>query len=212
MKTEDLIKALTSDAASQAMPLRRAWWLALGAATVVAAIVFLIAIGPRPDFAAAAHTIRFLFKFVMTLLLVALAFALLQTLSRPDSDARRPLFWLVVAPVVLGAAVVIELLAVPPQQWRTVWWGTNISACLTFIPVIGIAPLALFLLALRHGAPTRPRLAGTIAGLLAGGVAATFYAAHCTDDSPLFVATWYSIAIAGLALLGMILGPRVARW
>ncbi len=78
--------------------------------------------------------------------------------------------------------------------------------------LIGIGPLAVFLLALRHGAPTRPGLAGTVAGLLAGGLAATFYAAHCTDDSPLFVATWYSIAVAGLAALGGIIGRRVARW
>jgi hypothetical protein len=78
--------------------------------------------------------------------------------------------------------------------------------------LIGLGPLAVFLAALRHGAPTRPRLAGAVAGLLAGGIAATFYAAHCTDDSPLFVATWYSIAIAGLVALGAICGRRVARW
>ncbi|MDP9812634.1 hypothetical protein J2W42_005504 [Rhizobium tibeticum] len=87
--------------------------------------------------------------------------------------------------------------------------GTTVPS---FIPLIGLGPLAVFLAALRHGAPTRPRLAGAVAGLLAGGIAATFYAAHCTDDSPLFVATWYSIAIAGLAALGSVLGRRVARW
>ena len=40
-----------------------------------------------------------------------------------------------------------------------------------------------------YGVPTRPALAGAVAGLLAGGLAASFYAAHCTDDSPLFVTT-----------------------
>jgi hypothetical protein len=30
--------------------------------------------------------------------------------------------------------------------------------------------------------------------LAASGIAATFYAAHCTDDSALFVMTWYSLA------------------
>ena len=66
--------------------------------------------------------------------------------------------------------------------------------------------------ALRHGAPTRPVLAGAVAGLAAGGLAAAFSAAHCTDESPLFVATWYTIAIAMLAALGAMLAPRVARW
>ena len=49
------------------------------------------------------------------------------------------------------------------------------------------------------------------AGLLAGGLAATFYAAHCFDDSPLFVVTWYSLAIAGLTVLGALGGRRQQR-
>lgn len=212
MKTEDLIKALKADAARPSMPLGSTWWIALGCAAALAATAFWVLIGPRPDFAEAAQTIRFLFKFVVTLLTVAVAFALLRALSRPGADARHSLAWLMAVPLVLGAAVAAELIAVPAQQWGTVWWGSNVAICLTFIPLIGIGPLAVFLLALRHGAPTRPALAGTVAGLLAGGLAATFYAAHCTDDSPLFVATWYSIAIAGLAILGGLLGRQLARW
>jgi hypothetical protein len=57
-----------------------------------------------------------------------------------------------------------------------------------------------------------PALAGSVAGLLAGGIAAAVYAAHCDNDSPLFVATWYTLAIAGLALLGAIGASRFARW
>jgi hypothetical protein len=55
-------------------------------------------------------------------------------------------------------------------------------------------------------------LAGAVAGLLAGGLAATFYAAHCFDDSPLFVATWYTIAIIILAALGALGGRFFVRW
>lgn len=58
----------------------------------------------------------------------------------------------------------------------------------------------------------RPGFAGFSAGILAGGIAATLYAANCADDSPLFVATWYPIAIGALALLGVALGQRFARW
>lgn len=212
MQTNDLIKALKADAAKQSMPLGYAWWMAIAGATTVAAVVFFVLIGPRPDFAAAAHTLRFLFKFVVTFALAVVAFALLRVLSRPGSDVRRMAHWLVLTPVLVGAAVVAELFVVPSEQWGMVWWGKNIYVCLTFIPLIGLGPLAVILVTLRHGAPTRPGLAGAIAGLLAGSIAATFYAAHCTDDSPLFVATWYSIAIAGLAGLGTILGHRIARW
>ena len=212
MQTNDLINALKADAAKQAMPLGHAWWVAIAAATIIAAAVFVVLIGPRPYFAVAAHTLRFLFKFVVTLVLTAVAFALLRVLSRPGSDVRGAARWLILTPILLGTAVAAELFAVPSDQLVTVWWGSNVYVCLTFIPLIGLGPLAVFLAALRHGAPTRPRVAGAVAGLLAGGIAATFYAAHCTDDSPLFVATWYSIAIAGLVVLGAICGRRVARW
>jgi hypothetical protein len=50
------------------------------------------------------------------------------------------------------------------------------------------------------------------AGLLAGGMGAALYAMHCPDDSPLFVATWYGLAIAVVATLGAVLGSRVLRW
>ncbi|RUX47404.1 DUF1109 family protein, partial [Mesorhizobium sp. M7A.F.Ca.US.014.04.1.1] len=78
MRTDDLIKALDADATSKAMPLQSAWWLAAGAAAVIAAVVFLLTIGPRPDFMAAAHTMRFLSKFVFTIVLAVSAFALIR--------------------------------------------------------------------------------------------------------------------------------------
>lgn len=212
MKTDDLIKALQADGSKPVLPLRRAWVVAAVLATVIAAIVFFILLGPRPDIAAAAHTLRFLFKFALTLVLAGTAFAYLRALARPGANTAHIAPWLVIGPVLIGLAVVAELFAVPADQWATYWQGENSLLCMTYIPIIGLGPLAAFLAALRHGAPTRPRLAGAVAGLLAGALAATFYAAHCPDDSPLFVATWYSIAIAILMALGMGLGPRVARW
>jgi hypothetical protein len=71
--------------------------------------------------------------------------------------------------------------------------------------------LVAALVGLRQGASTRPALSGAAAGLLCGGLAATVYAAHCTDDSPLFVATWYSIGIAGLTVVGAAAGSRLLR-
>ena len=53
---------------------------------------------------------------------------------------------------------------------------------------------------------------GAIAGLLSAGLAATLYASHCTDDSPLFVATWYTIAALVVAGLGAGIGARVLRY
>jgi len=212
MDTSRLIRALAADTGRPAASLSRAWWGAAGLSAAIAAVVFYATLGPRPDIAAAAETARFLFKFVVTMALAASAFGVARALSRPGEAWRKVMPFLAAAPALLAIAVVSELVLLPPETWSARMIGMNSMICLTYIPLIGIGPLALFLMVLRHGAPTRPGLAGAAAGLLAGGIAATFYAAHCTDDSPLFVATWYTIAIAGLAVVGAAGAKILARW
>jgi hypothetical protein len=55
-------------------------------------------------------------------------------------------------------------------------------------------------------------LAGAIAGMLSAGFAATLYASHCTDDSPLFVATWYTLATALVTAVGALVGSKVLKY
>ncbi len=211
MKTDDLIRALAADSAPQRAP-RVTAALALGLATVIAAAVFFAALGPRPDIDNAAQTIRFLFKFVVTLALGVSAFGVLFRLSIPGASSEHALRLLLIAPVLLAGGVLLELAVTPRTSWEPRLVGTNSMLCMTFIPLIAIGPLIAFLGFLRTTAPTRPMLGGAIAGLVAGGLAATFYAAHCPDDSPLFVAVWYSLAIATLALAGALIGRRCLRW
>lgn len=212
MDTQKLIGALAADAKRESQSMRTSWAVALGAAAVLAAIAFFALIGPRPDIADAAQTVRFLFKFVVTVALGAAAIHAVSALALPETAARRALPILAAAPILLLAGVVAELASVPAGEVSARMIGTNAAICLTFIPLIGIGPLAAFLVVLRRGAPSRPTLAGAVAGLAAGGIAATFYAAHCTDDSPLFVATWYPLAVAILAAAGSALGGWFARW
>jgi hypothetical protein len=90
--------------------------------------------------------------------------------------------------------------------------GTNAIFCLKSIPFLAAAPLVAVLLALRQGAPEQPALAGAAAGLFAGAIGAACYATHCPDDSPLFVAAWYTLAIGLVAAIGAIAGRRLLRW
>ncbi|GLQ53134.1 NrsF family protein [Devosia nitrariae] len=212
MKTDDLIIALTADAGRVRRPMDVVLeWLTV-AACVAAALVFAATIGPRADIGEAATTGRFLFKFVVTIALAGSAFWLLLRLNRPGAAGRRDLVLLAAAPALLLLAVAAEFFSVPQAQWAMTAMGKNSFNCLTWIPLIGIGPLALLLPTLRHGAPTRPALSGAVTGLLAGGIAATFYAANCTDDSPFFVVTWYPLAIAMLAAVGAAAGKLIARW
>jgi hypothetical protein len=212
MKTDDLIQALGADAKATPVRRRPTWMPAAIAAAAIAAAVFFSTIGPRPDIAQTAHTMRFLFKFVFTAVLLASAFPLARILSVPGARVGGAMLRLLAAPLLMAGALALEMMAVPSADWMPRLVGHNMPVCLSMIPLIGLGPLVVFIAVLRHGAPTRPALAGAVAGLAAGGLAATFYAAHCTDDSPLFVAAWYTIAIAFLAGLGALGGRVFARW
>ncbi len=189
MKTDELINLLANDR----LPRRRLWSsLVVGAmvGTIVAATLFFAEIGFRPDIAEAVHSIRFLFKFVVTISLATTAIVVTLKLARPDDNLRSKSSALLVAPILLACAVGIELSILPSGQWMSNLVGHNARFCLTLIPLLSIGPLICFMAALRHGAPSNPGLAGAAAGLAMSDIAATFYAANCNDDSPLFVATW----------------------
>ncbi|WP_119272434.1 NrsF family protein [Taklimakanibacter deserti] len=212
MKTDDLIEALVEDRARPSMTPRAAILGAVVSGAVIAGILFMMVLGYRADIAQAAETYRFLFKFVLTLTLAASAITLALQVFRPEAALGRRLWLIAVAPAMLAAAALAELFVMPSSTWLPRLIGTNARFCLTMIPLFSVAPLLAFFAALRKGAPANPGLAGALAGLGAGGIAATLYASHCTDDSPLFVIVWYPIAIGFVTLVGYLAGRRWLRW
>ena len=212
MDTNELVKWLASHAPATARPFSAVWLWAAGISIAIAAVVFFTMLGLRADIAAAFETPRFLYKFLVTVVLALSAFNCVRALSRPGESWRNEVLCLAIAPALLAVAVIVELVALPSDLWAATMIGRNSLACLAYISLIGLGPLAVFLRALRYSAPTSPAFAGAVAGLLAGGIAATLYAAQCTDDSPLFVALWYTISIAILAILGAAGASRFARW
>jgi hypothetical protein len=211
MKTDDLIKMLSQDAAVSQTLARAVGW-AIAGGTLIAGLAFFAIIGFRPDIAQAAETVRFLFKFVITISLAIAAIGMVLRLARPGVPLSGWGWALAAAPVLLGAAVLIELAVTPAADWGVKMIGTNARNCLTIIPLLSIGPLACLLFALKQGAPTRPGLAGAIAGLASTGIAATFYASNCTDDSPLFIITWYPLAAGIVVLVGYLAGNRLLKW
>jgi hypothetical protein len=209
MKTDDLVRAIAADRTS-APPVATTLAVAVLAGVVVSALLFAVELGVRDDVGIAIREPRFLFKFVVTGVLAATAAMAALALARPAAPARAVA--LLAAPVLLAAAVIAELAWVPSGAWAARAVGSNSLVCLVSVPMLAAPLLVAVLWALRRAAPTRPMLAGAVAGLLAGGLAATLYAAHCTDDSPLFVALWYGIAITAVAAVGALAGRVLLRW
>ncbi|WP_349255527.1 NrsF family protein [Bradyrhizobium sp.] len=83
---------------------------------------------------------------------------------------------------------------------------------MALIPLLASGPLAVFIAALKSGAPAAPGRSGAMAGLAAGSQAAVFNAMNCFDDSPLFVITWYPLAILVVVSAGYLAGVRHLRW
>lgn len=211
MKTDDLIRALANDGKS---PWRvgNLLTVALLAAVPVSVVLFFIEMGVRPDIGTAVYNPFFDLKFAVTISLALSAVALSLHLSRPEATLRGVVLILAIPVGLMVAGIAIEMMLPQRVAWLTRLVGSNSRICLTAIPVLSMPFLAAALVALRHGAPSRPALAGAFAGLLSAGLAATLYAAHCTDDSPLFVATWYTLAIALVTAIGALAGSRVLRF
>jgi hypothetical protein len=211
MDTERLISTLAADGGYREPPVRRRLAAALALAWPLALAMLLISLGLRPDIAAAIGNPLFALKFAVTLALAGAAIVLALQLSRPGATLRHG--WLLLIPVLLLALGIGGEMLLPqraPMLTRLV--GNNSMLCLGTIPLLSLPLLAAALIGLRQGATTRPVLLGALAGLAAAGLAATLYAAHCADDSPLFVATWYSLAAALVAGLGALAGSRLLRF
>lgn len=211
MNTEQLVQAMVADNAPRHSYLR-VFALGVAVAIPVDALLFFAAIGPRPDFAAAVETWRYLFKFVVTISLAAPATMLAYRLTAPAMWHRCRFQVLVVPLCLLTAAAALELCLLPRSLWMLRLVGTNSLNCLTLIPLLSLIPLACFLSLLKQGAAVDGGLAGAIAGLAASSISATFYALNCFDDSPLFVITWYPLASAIVVMTGYLLGRRLLIW
>jgi hypothetical protein len=212
METDQLIRTLAADNAQRERPVGFALAMALLAAAPVSAAMLFAGLGVRPDFMTAMRNPFFDLKFVVTLALAIPAIAISLHLSRPEASLRG-WKWLLLIPVGLLLAGIASEMMMPqrlPMMTRLV--GNNSRLCMTAIPLMSLPLLVAALIGLRHGAPTRPAVAGAIAGLLSAGLAATLYASHCTDDSPLFVATWYTIATVLVTAIGALAGSRVLRF
>ena len=212
METDQLIRTLAADNAQHARPVGHVLMLALLSAAPVSIVAFFAALGIRPDVMTAIHNPFFDLKFVVTLALAISATAVSLHLSRPEASLRGWM-WLLLIPLgILAAGIGCEMMMPQRLPMMTRLVGSNSRVCMTAIPLLSLPLLAGALYGLRQGAPTHPAIAGAVAGMLAAGLAATLYAAQCTDDSPLFVATWYTIATAMIAAIGALAGSKVLRF
>lgn len=212
MDTDRLIQALAADSDTRAKPVSWVLALALALALLVSIAAFAMLFGPREDWRAAMHNPFFDLKFVVMIALAIAATVLVLRLVRPGAPIRR-VSWLLGIPAgLIGIGIATDMMMPQQSAWSTRLIGSNSMICLALIPLLSLPLLTAALIALRHGASTRPALTGAVAGLMSAALAAILYATHCFDDSPLFVMTWYSLAIGAVTAAGALIGARVLRF
>jgi hypothetical protein len=175
--------------------------------------LMLATIGPRPDFDAPDHLQWAAAKLFFALSIIFTGVPFLTRSIRPGRENETQ--WAL--PLLLLAATMALTLVIVlfgPAVWGRPLGVSGISSarCLFCIPCFAAIPLASLIWALRQGAPTRLKLCGAIAGIVAGGLGAAAYALACASDTVPFVAIWYGAAIALCGLIGAWLGRRFLRW
>lgn len=213
MQTDELIAVMTAGHRPVDTGwLRRATWLAALAALVLTVALLGFTIGVRRNLAGVIVTTPVIAKILFGASIAVIALTLFQRSLRPGLKPKR-LLPLVAIPVALVAAwAVLTLALAPVEQWQALIFGRYWRSCLFNVPLYALVPLvALFWLA-RRGAPVDTTLTGFCAGLAAAGLSVVAYALHCPDDTAPFLATWYTIAIAAVTVIGALIFPRLLRW
>ncbi|TIC85342.1 NrsF family protein [Crenobacter intestini] len=211
MKTDELITLLAAreGGVAPARPLARVSpALAAGLALALAGTLALF--GANPDLAADASHASFWARPLFALALLAAVLPPLAACARPAARAR---LWPLTLPLaVLWLAAAQQLMSAPEGTRAALLLGDSWQACAASILLLALPSLALMLTVLRTMAPTRLALAGALAGLASGCLAALAYSVHCPELALPFAALWYVLGIVLCALSGAWLGPRVLAW
>ncbi|TCK43635.1 hypothetical protein B0G84_1977 [Paraburkholderia sp. BL8N3] len=213
MKTDDLVSMLATGAAPverHVAAKRFGWALVLGALGALAVVV--TGYGVRSDIAMLLHVPLFWAKVAWPACVAIAALATVARLGRPGKPVGG--WWLGLAtPLALvWLAALLLLWLAPPGMREHLLLGRTWRSCSFNIALISLPALAAALWAVRGLAPTRLRLTGAIAGLMAGTIGALTYCLRCPEMSVPFWATWYLIGMSIPTAAGALLGPRVLRW
>lgn len=213
MATERLIDGLV---AGLTPVRRRAPWRDVALLTLIGAAELVLVTTSMPmrgDMHDAMHRMMFWWKLggsvCITVASIAALVVLLTPDARPNAGRRRMLG--AAAGVLLAGLALVAAGAMPMQVGTMADWREGL-ACVACIVLFGLPLLAAMVVVTRRAAPARPRAAATAAGLAAASWGSVVFSWCCPHDDPAYVAVWFGLALAGGALAGRLMLPRLLRW
>ena len=214
MKTDALIEMLArGDVAVDPYSGKKRFAIALLVAATAATLLSTLWLGVRPDIMQAARTSLFWIKAALPAALMVGALWATSRLSRPGvhAGASRVAIGGPLLAVWLGA-LLWALHEAAPDDRLALLLGQSWRVCPFLITVLSVPGFIAVFWAVRGLAPTRLRLAGASAGLLAGATATLAYCLHCPEMGLPFWASWYVLGMSIPTAFGAVLGPRLLRW
>ena len=213
MKTDDLISLLATGAgAIEPYVAERRYAKAMALGAIGALLVMLSLMSIRRDLADAALLPMFWLKIGFVVSVVSASLFAALRLSRPGAR----LDWvprLIAAPLlVMWVIAAYVLIQADPSERADLFYGSTSAYCPFFIALFSIPAFVSVIWAMKGLAPTRPRIAGFAAGLLAGAIAALVYCLHCTEIEAPFIGFWYVLGMFIPAAVGALLGRILLRW
>ena len=212
MKTANLIEALAADTSGARATLAGNATIALSASALLTTVVFFSQMGLRPEIGSSEVLAAIGVKLAVTVSMAVVGVILTMRLARPEALGNNAFLLLMLPVAVLLAVIAAGFWQSGVADWQQRMIGKNGPYCLIAIPILGILPLGAVVLTLAKGAVTQHASAGIAAGVAASGIAASIYALYCPDDSPLFIALWYSGSTLILVTAGYAVCRRVLRW
>jgi hypothetical protein len=211
MKTEQLVDMLARQAGPaprKVVETRLA--LAAGVGALASAGLAIGALGLNTGLMNMGAALAVKLAYVVGVLLAAAWFA--DRVSRPGAPWQRAAAGVAGAVLAMSVLAAVVWIMAPDTDRVDLLLGRSWASCPWRVTALSAPALVALLWALRGLAPTRPRLAGFAAGLLAGSLGALGYALHCPELSPVFVLVWYSLGILVPAAGGALMGPWLLRW
>jgi hypothetical protein len=213
MKTEDLVNMLArGPEAAEPNAAARRYAIAMGWGAFAATLLMAVLLGVRPDLSEAALLPMFWVKLVFAASLAAASLLAAMRLSRPGASLARVPGALAAPVLAMWVLAAISLGRAAPAQWPDLFLGQTWRSCPFLIAALSVPVFVAVLWAMKGLAPTRLRLAGGAAGLLAGTTGALVYTLHCPELAAPFLGFWYLLGILIPVSAGLLLGPRLLRW
>jgi hypothetical protein len=213
MKDVLIIEKLLDDFTPRQRPRRVRVAMALLLCMLALSVANSFVLGLRADVMGMFDTPTLLVRnFILLLLGTASGWAVID-LARPESGSHgRREFWLILSSAAVPLGIIVQALLTAPVDFMARLLPLHGLQCVTATLLTSTIFSIVLVGWLRRGAPTQLGAAAWLTGVSSGAFGAFTYSWHCPHDDPLYIAVWYSLAVALAALMARCWVKPIIRW